>query len=992
MNNTIETKSKSISTSRQITCSSRSPVICLYCNFRHKHLTLLLLVLLIFCCNNTSASALIPSSTSLAISIGVPSSTNLNYLDSSLNSNQSNSYTTINNDTSNNFDSSLLETPQIYPLPFKIVLSTLATATSLVTIGGNLLVMTSFFLDRQIRNPTNYFLLSLSVSDFLIGLFSMPLYTLYLMLGVWPFGEIICNLWLSLDYTVCLTSIYTVLFITIDRFCSVKIPAKYRKWRTRNKVIAMIVCTWAIPISLFFSSIFAWSYSNPDKKFDPTNCDVGWSDDKWFNIILVISYFWTTLIVMIILYIFIYQVASNLERKSREKQRKLSSLVSGGGASNPIQSGSVAGSHLRNLTKRLTANLLKQKINTNDDINNNDGLDNNQLKNDNKNTNNNNNKNSFQKFKYLTKPNQIKYMEIEPDLKSRLINESSTNTKTNSLLNKTNSSTSNITNNNHLKVNMNEDLNEKDGKLNDKDSDQKDTTHEDDASSSYGSHSDYDSSYRNEKFKEKITKLSLKNTKKLQNENGTLNNLTIPSTPVHLEPRPESLAVMPADTYAEKCATKQNSPAINQKVPTKSTNEKEILNTPEMSKNLNKEQIPFIDEEYDDLTYILHRRQRDKDGENQVKEETIVIKSPFKQSFIQKLQSPLRSLSRKSPGKTKKPNKDNNNNNNTKNQESSPMVNSNGNHTINNLASIEYNKSNNNIKPLNNETINNNNTLVALTVNDKLLNKDINLSRSISNSNTTNSGESNTISNADSNYNVYTPSNDNNETKSKLLHKLINNSIKKQDNLRKDSNHNDDSEDNYESALSKSHSIGMNKSNSFQNSSINNANNDQNNSSKQLLHKRSYNGTTNNTNISLCPTKTTINPIGNSNNENKSLMPLSDNDNTDAVAARNKRKLKYENRARKALRTITFILGAFVFCFAPWHVISVWNSFCDKCFVAVNSGVLLHIFNICYWLCYLNSPINPLVNIKNSKFFKIKIKENTLFALFLGVRISESTI
>jgi hypothetical protein len=105
----------------------------------------------------------------------------------------------------------------MYSFPMKVFLSMLAISTSLITIVGNILVMTAFFLDRQIRNPTNYFILSLSISDFLIGLFSMPLYTLYLMLEVWPFGTIICNLWLSLDYTVCLTSIYTVLFITIDR-------------------------------------------------------------------------------------------------------------------------------------------------------------------------------------------------------------------------------------------------------------------------------------------------------------------------------------------------------------------------------------------------------------------------------------------------------------------------------------------------------------------------------------------------------------------------------------------------------------------------------------------------------------------------------------------------------------------------------------------------------------------------------------------------------
>jgi hypothetical protein len=136
-------------------------------------------------------------------------------------------------------------TNDYYPFWFLIVIAVFGSVTSVLTVLGNILVMLAFFLDRQIRHPTNYFILSLSVSDFLIGLLSMPLLTIYIYARDWPLNAIICDIWLSLDYTVCLTSIYTVLFITIDRFCSVKMPAKYRKWRTKSKINIMIAVTWA---------------------------------------------------------------------------------------------------------------------------------------------------------------------------------------------------------------------------------------------------------------------------------------------------------------------------------------------------------------------------------------------------------------------------------------------------------------------------------------------------------------------------------------------------------------------------------------------------------------------------------------------------------------------------------------------------------------------------------------------------------------------------
>ena len=63
--------------------------------------------------------------------------------------------------------------PECWPAPFSTMF-TIVIAISLaicivITTFGNLLVLVSFVVERQIRQPTNFFIASLAVTDVLIG-------------------------------------------------------------------------------------------------------------------------------------------------------------------------------------------------------------------------------------------------------------------------------------------------------------------------------------------------------------------------------------------------------------------------------------------------------------------------------------------------------------------------------------------------------------------------------------------------------------------------------------------------------------------------------------------------------------------------------------------------------------------------------------------------------------------------------------------------------
>ena len=55
----------------------------------------------------------------------------------------------------------------------------------------------------------------------------MPLYTMFLILGYWPLGAIVCDVWLCIDYTMSNASVANLLIICFDRLVKILLIAKF---------------------------------------------------------------------------------------------------------------------------------------------------------------------------------------------------------------------------------------------------------------------------------------------------------------------------------------------------------------------------------------------------------------------------------------------------------------------------------------------------------------------------------------------------------------------------------------------------------------------------------------------------------------------------------------------------------------------------------------------------------------------------------------------
>ncbi|XP_054847783.1 trace amine-associated receptor 5-like [Eublepharis macularius] len=127
----------------------------------------------------------------------------------------------------------------------------------LLTVLGNLLVVISVSHFKTLHTPTNFLLLSLALADLLLGLTVLPFSTIRSVEGCWYFGDDFCRFHTFLDTLFCLTSIFHLCFISIDRHCAICDPLLYPSKFTLRVAGIYIAIGWGVPV--VYTSIFLYT-------------------------------------------------------------------------------------------------------------------------------------------------------------------------------------------------------------------------------------------------------------------------------------------------------------------------------------------------------------------------------------------------------------------------------------------------------------------------------------------------------------------------------------------------------------------------------------------------------------------------------------------------------------------------------------------------------------------------------------------------------------
>ncbi|KAJ8392015.1 hypothetical protein AAFF_G00083250, partial [Aldrovandia affinis] len=207
------------------------------------------------------------------------------------------------------------ETPyQTVELVFIVLV---AGSLSLVTVIGNILVMLSIKVNRHLQTINNYFLFSLACADLIIGLCSMNLYTVYIVIGYWPLGPVVCDLWLALDYVVSNASVMNLLIISFDRYFCVTKPLSYPVKRTTKMAGMMIAAAWVLSFILWAPAILFWQFIVGGRTVPEGECYIQFFSNAAVTFGTAITAFYLPVITMTILYCQISKASKSRVKKGK---------------------------------------------------------------------------------------------------------------------------------------------------------------------------------------------------------------------------------------------------------------------------------------------------------------------------------------------------------------------------------------------------------------------------------------------------------------------------------------------------------------------------------------------------------------------------------------------------------------------------------------------------------------------------------------------------
>ncbi|XP_047205129.1 delta-type opioid receptor-like isoform X2 [Girardinichthys multiradiatus] len=205
--------------------------------------------------------------------------------------------------------------------PIIPIITAVYSVVFVVGLLGNCLVIYT-----KMKTATNIYIFNLALADALVTT-TMPFQSTDYLLNTWPFGEVVCKVFISIDYYNMFTSIFTLTMMSVDRYVAVCHPVKALDFRTPIKAKMINVCIWILSSA---AGIPAFVLGGTQTNSDITECALQFPEpytywDTMMKVCVFVFAFVVPVLIITICYsLMVLRLKSvRMLSGSREKDRNL---------------------------------------------------------------------------------------------------------------------------------------------------------------------------------------------------------------------------------------------------------------------------------------------------------------------------------------------------------------------------------------------------------------------------------------------------------------------------------------------------------------------------------------------------------------------------------------------------------------------------------------------------------------------------------------------
>ncbi|XP_034390451.1 parapinopsin-like [Cyclopterus lumpus] len=178
-------------------------------------------------------------------------------------------------------------TPTIFPRVGYSILSFLMFINTVLSVFNNVLVITVLLRNPSLLQPMNIFILSLAVSDLMIGLCGSLIVTITNYQGSFFIGHTACVFQgFAVNYFG-LVSLCTLTLLAYERYNMVCKPRNGLKLSMRRSLHGLLI-VWIFCLFWAVAPLFGWSSYGPEGV--QTSCSLAWEERSWSNYSYLILY------------------------------------------------------------------------------------------------------------------------------------------------------------------------------------------------------------------------------------------------------------------------------------------------------------------------------------------------------------------------------------------------------------------------------------------------------------------------------------------------------------------------------------------------------------------------------------------------------------------------------------------------------------------------------------------------------------------------------